>query len=91
MFTLRNSSLRYKKVRMYKITKTKKQSYWYILNMFCYSNLRSLTRVIADRMYILQPPVIEKRNKREPLPYGMDVQIDLSPLRKHVYSSILNI
>ena len=39
---------------------------------------RSLFRVFADRMCLLQPPGYAKRNKQEPLPYWADVQADLS-------------
>ena len=38
----------------------------------------SLIRVIADRICFLQPPGFLKRDKREPLPYWVDVQTDLS-------------
>ena len=38
---------------------------------------RSLIRVFAYRMCLLKPPGYTKRDKREPLPYWMDVQADL--------------
>ena len=38
---------------------------------------RSLIRVLADRMFLLQPPGYLKRDKRESLPYVVDVQADL--------------
>ena len=38
---------------------------------------RSLIRVFADRMFLLQPPGYPKRDKREPLLYVVDVQADL--------------
>ena len=39
---------------------------------------RSLIRVFTDRMCLLRPPGCQKRNKREHLPYWVDVQADLS-------------
>ena len=39
---------------------------------------RSLIRVFADRMCLLQPPGYSKRDIGEPLPYWVDVQADLS-------------
>ena len=39
---------------------------------------RSLIRVFADRMCLLQPPGYPKKDKREPLVYCVDVQTDLS-------------
>ena len=44
---------------------------------------RSLIRVFADRMYILQPPGYPKRDKREHLPKSVDVQADLSLCWSH--------
>ena len=41
------------------------------------AHARSLTRVFADRMYLLQPPGYKQRDKREPLPYWVDVYSDL--------------
>ena len=41
---------------------------------------RSLIRVFANRMRLLQPLGYPKRGKREPLPYWVDVQADLSLL-----------
>ena len=38
---------------------------------------RSLNRVFADRMCLLQPPGYQKMDTREPLPYKVDVQADL--------------
>ena len=35
---------------------------------------RSLTRVFTDRMYLLQPLGYPKTDKREPLPYWVNVQ-----------------
>ena len=43
---------------------------------------RSLIRVIADCMSLLQPPGYPKRDTREPLPYWVDVQADLCWLHK---------
>ena len=39
---------------------------------------RSLIRVFADRMCLLQSPDCSKRDKREPLSYWVDVQADMS-------------
>ena len=39
---------------------------------------RSLIRVFADRICLLQPVGYPKRDKGEPLPYWVDVQADLS-------------
>ena len=39
---------------------------------------RSLIRIFADRMCLLQPPGFIKRDKWEYLPYWVDVQADLS-------------
>ena len=39
---------------------------------------RSLIRVSADRMSLLQPQGYPRRDKREPLPYWVDVQADLN-------------
>ena len=39
---------------------------------------RSLIRAFAERMRLLQPLGYPKRDKREPLPYWMDIQADLS-------------
>ena len=39
---------------------------------------RSLIRVFADCLCRLQPPGYPKRDIREPLPYWVDVQADLS-------------
>ena len=44
---------------------------------------RSLIRVFADRMCLLQPPGYPKRDKQEPLPYWVDVQVDLSLCWSH--------
>ena len=44
---------------------------------------RSLIRVFADRMCLLKPPIYPKRDKREPLPYWVDVQADLSLCWSH--------
>ena len=38
---------------------------------------RSLIIVFADRLCLLQPPGHPKRDKREPLPYWVDVQAEL--------------
>ena len=38
---------------------------------------RSLIRLFADRTCLLQPPGYPKRDKQEPLPFGMGVQADL--------------
>ena len=38
----------------------------------------SLIRVFADCLCFLQPPGYSQMDKREPLPYWFDVQIDLS-------------
>ena len=38
---------------------------------------RSLIRVFADRVCLLQPPGCPKRDKREPLPYWADAQAGL--------------
>ena len=42
------------------------------------AHLRSLIRVFADRIGFLQPPGYPKRDKRDSLPYWMDVQADLN-------------
>ena len=44
---------------------------------------RSLIRVFADRMRLVQPPGYPKRDKREPLPYGVDVQAVLNLCWSH--------
>ena len=44
---------------------------------------RSLIRVFADRMCLLQPPGYPKKYKRGPSPYWMDVQADLSLCWSH--------
>ena len=44
---------------------------------------RSLIRAFADRMCRLQPPGYPKMNEREPLPYWVDVQADLSLCWSH--------
>ena len=44
---------------------------------------RSLIRVFADRMCLLQPPGYPKRDERELLPYWVDVQADLSLCWSH--------
>ena len=44
---------------------------------------RSLIRVFADRMCLLQPPGYPKRDKRKPLSHWMDVQADLSLCWSH--------
>ena len=43
----------------------------------------SLIRVFADRMYLLQPLGYSESDKREPLPYWVDVQADLSLCWSH--------
>ena len=45
---------------------------------------RSLIRVFADCICLLQPPGYPKRDKREPLPYWVDVQADLSLCWSHM-------
>ena len=42
------------------------------------AHLRSLIRVFADPMCLLQPPGYPKMDEREPLPFLVDVQADLS-------------
>ena len=42
-----------------------------------------LIRVFADRMCLVQPPGYPKRDEREPLPYLVDVQADLSLCWSH--------
>ena len=42
------------------------------------ANLFSLIRVFPDHICLLQAPGYPKREKREPLPYGVDIQADLS-------------
>ena len=42
---------------------------------------RSLIRVFADHMCLLQPPGYPKRDEKEPLPYWVHVQADLSLCR----------
>ena len=44
---------------------------------------RSLTRVFADHRCLLQPPGYPKGNKREPPPYWVDVQADMSLCSSH--------
>ena len=44
---------------------------------------RSLIRVFADRMCLLQRPGYPKKDRRESLPYWVDVQIDRSRCRLH--------
>ena len=44
---------------------------------------RRLVRVFADRMCLVQPPGYPKRDEREPLPYLVDVQADLSLCWSH--------
>ena len=44
---------------------------------------RSLMGVFADRMCLLQPPGYSKRNKREVLPYWVNLQADLSLCWSH--------
>ena len=44
---------------------------------------RRLMRVFTDRMCLLQPPGYPKRDKRESLPYWLDVQADLSIFWSH--------
>ena len=39
---------------------------------------RSLIRVFADSMCLIQPLGYLKRDEREPFPYSVDVQADLS-------------
>ena len=39
---------------------------------------RSLIRVLADRLCLLQPPGYPTRGKREPLPYWVDVLVYFS-------------
>ena len=46
---------------------------------------RSLIRVFADRMCLLQSPGCPQRDKREPSPYWVDVQADLSLLLHSSY------
>ena len=41
-------------------------------------NLHSLIRVFAESMCLLQLPGYPKRDEREPLPYWVNVQADLS-------------
>ena len=47
------------------------------------AHLRSLIRVFADRICLLQPPGYSKRDKREPLPYWVDVQAGMSLCWSH--------
>ena len=47
------------------------------------AHLCSLIRVFADGMSLLQPLGYPKRNKKEPLPYWVDVQADLSLCWSH--------
>ena len=44
---------------------------------------RSLIRVFANRMCLIQPPGYPKRDKWEPLPYWVDLQADLSLFWPH--------
>ena len=44
---------------------------------------RSLIRVFADRMCLLQPSGYQKWDEQEPLPYWVDVQTDLSRRWSH--------
>ena len=44
---------------------------------------RSLIRVFADRMRILQPSWSPKTDKREPLPFWVDVQANLNLCWSH--------
>ena len=39
---------------------------------------RSMIRIFDDSMCLLQPPDYPKRDKRELLPFWVDVQVDLS-------------
>ena len=47
------------------------------------AHARSLIRPFADRMCLLQPPGYPERDKREPLPYWVDVQADPSLCWSH--------
>ena len=49
---------------------------------------RSLIRVFADRMCLLQTPGYLKRDKREPLSHLVDVQADLRLLVTNVLLSV---
>ena len=40
--------------------------------------IRALVRVLADRVSLLQHPGYQKRDKRVPLPYWVDLQADMS-------------
>ena len=42
---------------------------------------RSLIRVFADRLCLLQPPGYQKRDEQEPLPYRVHLQADVFVLR----------
>ena len=46
---------------------------------------RRLIRVLADRMCLLQPQGYPKMGKREPLPYWVDVQAELSLMQVIFY------
>ena len=49
------------------------------------AHLRSLIRVFAYRICILQPPSYPKRDKREHLPYWVDELADLQLCWSHTY------
>ena len=46
---------------------------------------RRLIRVFADRIFLLKPIGYQTRDEREPLPYWVDIQVDLSLLVTQVY------
>ena len=45
---------------------------------------RSLIRVFADRISLLQPPGYPKGDKQEPLPYLVDVKADMNLRWSHM-------
>ena len=57
---------------------------WVFFGRTCHTH--SLIRVFADRMCLRQPPGYPKKDKREPIPYWVDVhvQIDLNLCWLHI-------
>ena len=48
------------------------------------AHLQNLIRIFADCMCLLQPPDYSKRNKREPLPFCVDVLVYMSLCWSHM-------
>ena len=53
-------------------------------------SIHAVWSVFPDCMFLLQPPWLSKKAKREPLPHWVNVQTDLSLLVTHVFLYVLS-